>query len=294
MLGWQDNPRAPCWTPSPPCTAVCATGKVLVLDGTSDRFAAFDREDDWGSVAYAFGTIPNFGGRSPARRQRSHLGRALPSDRARSLAGVAWLPEASGQRPGRLRAVRRAGLARRPGRPRRLVGRATRPRRYGGADPHLTAAWRGFAKTVYALEPGTWSHAQDSLFCAWPDLSADFASAGPTGMRYDASAFQEAVGELLLADERFRSVDAYRYDVVDFTRQGAQQPRAGAVAPDQAGLRRPRPTRLPLPHLRLAPGHGAPRHVARHRTTASWSGPGWPGPGRPGRSRRRRGTTPGP
>jgi len=38
-------------------------------------------------------------------------------------------------------------------------------------------------------------------------------------MRYDGAAFEQAVLMLLQADPSLRTVDAYRYDVVDFTRQ---------------------------------------------------------------------------
>ncbi|MEK8170446.1 alpha-N-acetylglucosaminidase TIM-barrel domain-containing protein [Streptomyces sp. M19] len=34
------------------------------MDGLSDLETVTDREQDWGGVPYAFGTIPNFGGRT--------------------------------------------------------------------------------------------------------------------------------------------------------------------------------------------------------------------------------------
>ena len=57
ILGWRDNPRR---------DLVDALDKrnLLIVDGLSDLETVTDRERDWGGAPYAFGTIPNFGGRT--------------------------------------------------------------------------------------------------------------------------------------------------------------------------------------------------------------------------------------
>lgn len=222
MLGWQDNPRREVLDALKACgSAVCAQGKVLIVDGCSDKLAVIDREADWGGAAYAFGTITNFGGRSllgaNAAAWTDRYPKALAA-KGSALSGIAWMPEASGHDPAAFELF--AELAWRPD-PFDLTDWLTlyAARRYGKPDAAAMRAWRYFAQTAYSLPPGTYSEAQDSLFCAWPDLSAASAVSGGPDMRYDAAAFQQAVLALLQADPSLRATDAYRYDVIDFTRQ---------------------------------------------------------------------------
>jgi alpha-N-acetylglucosaminidase len=222
MLGWEGNPRRDILDALRTCaSAVCERGKVLIVDGCSDKYAGFDREDDWGGAAYAFGTITNFGGRSllgaNAATWTGRFAKALAA-KGSALSGIAWMPEASGHDPAAFELF--AELAWRPDAfdLTDWFGRYA-ARRYGKVDAAATQAWQTFAQTAYSLPPGTYSQAQDSLFSAWPDLSAVSAAPGGPDTRYDAAAFEQAVLTLLQADASLRSVDAYRYDVVDFTRQ---------------------------------------------------------------------------
>lgn len=222
MLGWEGNPRRDVLDALRGCgSAVCARGKVLIVDGCSDKYTAFDREDDWGGTGYAFGTITNFGGRSllgaNAATWTGRFAKALAA-KGSALSGIAWMPEASGHDPAAFELF--AELAWRPDAfdLTDWFGRYA-ARRYGKVDAAATKAWQAFAQTAYSLPPGTYSQAQDSLFSAWPDLSAVSAAPGGPDMRYDRAAFEQAVLTLLQADPSLRTVDAYRYDVVDFTRQ---------------------------------------------------------------------------
>ncbi|NUR62842.1 MAG: alpha-N-acetylglucosaminidase [Catenulispora sp.] len=240
ILGWQDNPRRDVLDALRACgPAVCAAGQVLVVDGCSDEAIEPDREADWGGTAYAFGAIPNFGGRSllggnastwTARFPKALVGTAGAAGATRatgtagspgkgsSLSGIAWMPEASGHDPAAFELF--AELAWRPD-PVDLGDWFDRyaARRYGRRDDAAANAWRTFSQTAYSLEPGKFPEGHDSLFCAWPDFSATSAAPGGPVMRYDAAAFQDAVRMLLRADPALRAADAYRYDVVDFTRQ---------------------------------------------------------------------------
>ncbi|MBI0384793.1 alpha-N-acetylglucosaminidase, partial [Streptomyces albiflaviniger] len=57
ILGWQENPRRD-------LLDAVDHDRMLIVDGLSDLDTVTDREKDWGAVPYAFGTIPNFGGRT--------------------------------------------------------------------------------------------------------------------------------------------------------------------------------------------------------------------------------------
>ena len=222
MLGWQGNPRRDVLDALRTCgAAVCAQGHVLIVDGCSDKFQDFDREADWAGTAYAFGAISNFGGRSLLGANAAAWTERYPKAlamRKSALSGIAWMPEASGHDPAAFELF--AELAWRPD-PFDLTdwfGRYA-ARRYGKVDAAATQAWEALARIAYSLPPGTNSEAQDSLFSAWPDLSAVSAAPSGPGMRYDGAGFQQAVFTLLQADPSLRAIDAYRYDVVDLTRQ---------------------------------------------------------------------------
>ena len=231
MLGWQGNPRRDVLDALRSCgSAVCAAGRVLVVDGCSDQATEPDRESDWGGTAYAFGAIPNFGGRSLLGANASTWTSRFPQvlagtagavgtpGKGSSLSGIAWMPEASGHDPAAFELF--AELAWRPD-PIEVADWFDRyaARRYGRRDDAAANAWRTFSQTAYSLQPGKSPQAQDSLFSAWPDFSATSAAPAGPAMRYDAAAFQAAVLTLLRADPALRAADAYRYDVVDFTRQ---------------------------------------------------------------------------
>jgi alpha-N-acetylglucosaminidase len=222
MLGWEGNPRRDVLDALRACgPAVCARGEVLIVDGCSDKFDGFDREADWGGTAYAFGAITNFGGRSLLGANAATWGDRYPKGLAAqgsALSGIAWMPEASGHDPAAFELFAELGWRAEGFDLTDWFGRYA-ARRYGKADAEATQAWQTFGQTVYSLPPGEYSQAQDSLFCAWPDLSAVSASPDGPGMRYDGAAFQKAVAVLLQADPALHAVDAYRYDVVDVTRQ---------------------------------------------------------------------------
>ncbi|NUR24704.1 MAG: alpha-N-acetylglucosaminidase [Catenulispora sp.] len=222
MLGWQDNPRREVLDALRSCApAVCAQQRVLVVDGCSDKYDAFDREDDWGGTSYAFGSITNFGGRSLLGANAAVWAERFPKALNRSgsaLSGTAWLPEASGHDPAAFELFTELAWRADPVDPADWFDQYA-ARRYGRPDDSAARAWLTFSQTAYSLPPGEFTHAQDSLFTAWPDLSATSAASSGPDMRYDGAAFQVAVLRLLQADPALRAADAYRYDVVDFTRQ---------------------------------------------------------------------------
>jgi alpha-N-acetylglucosaminidase len=271
MLGWEGNPRRDVLETLRACgvggtgaghadgvgvgvggggsggSTICAKGRVLIVDGCSDRFESLDREADWGGTDYAFGVITNFGGRSLLGANAATWSDRYPKALATpgsALTGIAWMPEATGHDPAAFELFAELGWRTDGFELSDWFGRYA-ARRYGRADKAATQAWQAFAGTVYALAPGRSSEAQDSLFSAWPDLSAVSAAPGGPDLRYDAAAFQRAVTLLLEADPALQTIDAYRYDVVDFTRQALAnharvllpQIKAAYVAHDLTGYR---------------------------------------------------------
>ncbi|MEU9994462.1 alpha-N-acetylglucosaminidase [Streptomyces sp. NPDC050848] len=215
MLGWQRNPSAA-------LLSGVDRSRVLVVDGLSDRYDNLDRDVEWGGTPYAFGTIPNFGGHSGlgansgAWVSRFHAWLAKPGS---ALRGIAYLPEATGGNPAAFDLFTELAWGSEPiDQKTWFAGYASR--RYGGEDPHATAAWEQLRLGPYSMPSGTWSEPQDSLFTARPSLTATRAARwSPSAMRYDAARVENALVELLQVAPKLRTTDAYRYDLVDVARQ---------------------------------------------------------------------------
>ncbi|MFB7369876.1 alpha-N-acetylglucosaminidase [Streptomyces sp. NPDC056222] len=215
MLGWQANP-----------TTTLLSGvdrsRVLIVDGLSDRYDGLDREKQWGGTPYAFGSIPNFGGHTSlgantgAWVSRFHAWLAEPDS---ALRGIAYLPEGTGGNPAAFDLF--TELAWQPDPIDQQAWFASyAARRYGGADPHASAAWEQLRLGPYSARTGTWSEPQDSLFAARPSLTTTRAARwSPTAMRYSAATVERALAELLQVAPELRTTDAYRFDLVDVARQ---------------------------------------------------------------------------
>jgi alpha-N-acetylglucosaminidase len=94
-------------------------------------------------------------------------------------------------------------------------------RRYGAPNQRAESAWRVFSRSVYAL-PGEFAAEgePESVLCARPALKIDSASSwGSTKRRYRFSDLYAGWQELLAAHDVLQDSDAYRYDLVDVTRQ---------------------------------------------------------------------------
>ncbi|WP_405538976.1 alpha-N-acetylglucosaminidase C-terminal domain-containing protein [Streptomyces sp. NBC_00075] len=217
ILGWQTNP-------SRALLDGVDKSRMLIVDGLSDRYTTVtDRERDWDGTPYAFGSIWNFGGHTPMGANAPDWVEQYPKWRDKegsSLAGIAAMPEAADNNAPALALL--TDLAWTPG----VIDlddwfAAYALSRYGGPDRHAAAAWQTIRDTAYSMSRAdSWSEAPDGLFGARPSLTANKAAAwGPEKDRYDTTAFDAALTELLSVRAELRSTSAYRYDVVDVARQ---------------------------------------------------------------------------
>ncbi|MFD7298092.1 alpha-N-acetylglucosaminidase [Streptomyces sp. NPDC059897] len=216
ILGWEANPL-------PELIDAIDKKKMLIVDGVSDRFTSVtDRERDWGGTPYAFGTIPNFGGRTTigARahiwEQKFFAWRDKPDS---ALAGTAYLPEGTDRDPAAFELW--SELAWMDGTLDRSAWFTSYADfRYGRRDKDARAAWQALQETAYQHRATERSDPHDSLFAARPDLSADRASYyGPRALTYDPARFDAALAGLLNVDGKLRRSAAYKYDLVDVARQ---------------------------------------------------------------------------
>ncbi|MEV5976092.1 alpha-N-acetylglucosaminidase [Streptomyces sp. NPDC052114] len=216
ILGWEANPL-------PVLLDAVDKKRMLIVDGVSDRYAAEpDREKDWHGTPYAFGTIPNFGGRTTIGA-RTHLWNerffAWRDKENSALVGTAFMPEATDRDPAAFELFSELAWTKGP------VDRAAwfssyADFRYGARDRDARAAWRALHDTAYRHTAVERSDPHDSLFAARPDLAAARAAEyAPRALTYDPARFDAALTGLLGVAGALRGSSAYRYDLVDVARQ---------------------------------------------------------------------------
>ncbi|MEU9119275.1 alpha-N-acetylglucosaminidase TIM-barrel domain-containing protein [Streptomyces sp. NPDC048506] len=214
ILGWQQNPRRD-------LLDAVDHDRMLIVDGLSDLDTVTDRERDWGGVPYAFGSIPNFGGRTTIGAKTHVWAERFPVWRDRPgsrLVGTAYMPEAAERDPAAFELFSELAWRKRP------VDRAAwfaryADLRYGGRDGQARAAFAALRTSAYEItsEDG---RPHDSLFAARPSLTAragtTYATQTPA---FDPAAFDTAFAALLAVRPALRGSDAYRHDLVDAARQ---------------------------------------------------------------------------
>ncbi|MCX4667665.1 alpha-N-acetylglucosaminidase [Streptomyces sp. NBC_01381] len=216
ILGWEANPL-------PELLDAIDRRRMLIVDGVSDRFTSVtDREKDWGGTPYAFGTIPNFGGRTTIGA-RAHIWNekffAWRDKGGSALAGTSFMPEATDRDPAAFELFSELAWTEK----RLDLGAWFSDYsgfRYGGRDRDARAAWQALHDTAYRHTAVERSDPHDSLYAARPDLAANRAAEyAPRALTYDPGRFDAALAGLLGVAPALRGSAAYRYDLVDVVRQ---------------------------------------------------------------------------
>ncbi|MFI1965418.1 alpha-N-acetylglucosaminidase [Streptomyces pathocidini] len=214
ILGWQENPRRD-------LLDALDKERTLVVDGLSDLEAVTDREKDWGGVPYAFGTIPNFGGRTTIGAKTHMWADRFTAWRDKpgsGLVGTAYMPEAVERDPAALELFSELPWRR------TAVDRAAwfdgyADLRYGGEDRHAREAFAALRASAYEISSKD-GRPHDSIFAARPSLTAASGTHYATHIpAFDSARFDAAFAALLGVREGLRGSDAYRYDLTDAARQ---------------------------------------------------------------------------
>ncbi|WP_257348518.1 alpha-N-acetylglucosaminidase [Pseudalkalibacillus decolorationis] len=215
ILGWQSNP-------SKELIAPLDKDKVLILDGLSDRYSNLNRESTWPDTPYAFGSIWNFGGHTTMGANMSVWNERYWEWKEKSgsnLSGIAMMPEASDNNPVAFDFLTEMAWQDGPVDMDEWFSKWAE-RRYGKADKHAEAAWNILQNTAYNMPADGWSEAQDGLFGAQPSLSTKSAASwSPSSERYNTQHFNQSLSELLKVAPELRKSSAYKYDLMDVTRQ---------------------------------------------------------------------------
>ncbi|MGV9882168.1 alpha-N-acetylglucosaminidase [Streptomyces sp. NPDC003006] len=217
ILGWQHNPPKA-------ITDAVDKKRMLIVDGLSDRFPHItDREADWGSTPYTFGSIWNFGGHTTMGANTpdwAALYEKWRTKKGSTLSGISLMPEAADNNPAAFELF--SELAWSDGTlDLKSWFTAWSTARYGDADPHAAAAWDVLRRTAYGTtRADKWAEGADGLFGARPDLAVSSAAAwSPKKMRYELADFEPALDELLAVRRDLRGSTAYRRDLLDVARQ---------------------------------------------------------------------------
>ncbi|MCM2580054.1 alpha-N-acetylglucosaminidase [Streptomyces meridianus] len=214
VLGWQANPRRDLLDALDP-------ERTLIVDGLSDLETVTDREADWGGVPYAFGTIPNFGGRTTIGAKAHQWAARFTAWRDKpgsSLTGTAYMPESAERDPAAFELFSELAWRKDPVDLGAWFDRYA-AFRYGGPDPQARAAFAALRESAYRISSRD-GRPHDSIFSARPDLSAvsgtHYATHTPA---FDSAAFDTAFAALLGVRPELRDGDAYRHDLTDAARQ---------------------------------------------------------------------------
>ncbi|TVL89925.1 alpha-N-acetylglucosaminidase [Streptomyces sp. SAJ15] len=214
ILGWQENPRRD-------LLDAVDHSRMLVVDGLSDLETVTDRERDWGGVPYAFGTIPNFGGRTTIGA-KTHMW--TPRffdwrDKAGSkLVGTAYMAEAAERDPAAFELFSELAWHDEEV-DREEWFESYADLRLGGRDDDGREAYAALRETAYAISSRD-GRPHDSVFAARPSLAARsgtyYATHTPA---FDPAGFDAAFASLLAVRAPLRDSDAYRHDLTDLGRQ---------------------------------------------------------------------------
>lgn len=215
ILGWQENPRPAM------LEGLAHKDRMLIVDGLSDLERVTDREKDWAGVPYAFGTIPNFGGRTTIGAKTHMWAERFTAWRDRpgsKLVGTCYMPEATHRDPAAFElfgelAWREEAVDREEW----FAGYAKL--RYGGDDAEARKATAALRETAYRIGSAD-GRPHDSVFASRPSLTARsgtyYATHTPA---FDLAGFDGVFAGLLGVARKLRGSDAYRHDLTDAGRQ---------------------------------------------------------------------------
>ncbi|MHB1096235.1 MAG: alpha-N-acetylglucosaminidase [Gemmatimonadaceae bacterium] len=195
-----------------------ADDRMIVLDLWGDRHPVWQARDAfygkpwiW-NVLYNFGGKVNFNGDLPSIA--ANLATAVNSPKRGKLAGIGMMMEGLGYNPivpdfVMDMAWRSAVPALQP------WAAAWVDRRYGGPNAHATNAWKLLMQTAYKSAPQTGTFLAERPGFYVKGTAYRTEPLAP----YDVKTLAAALDTLLAARDELGRTDAYRYDVVNLTRQ---------------------------------------------------------------------------
>jgi alpha-N-acetylglucosaminidase len=192
--------------------------RMIVLDLYGDRHPVWKERRAFYGKPWIWNVLYNFGGQvslyGDLPRIATNFGEALTSPERGRLSGVGMMMEGLGYNPIIPDFV--MDLNWRSSVPSlEQWSREYVTRRYGGANAHAWSAWRQLLATAYRSAPQTGTFLAERPQFYVPKTPYRTAPVPP----YDPALLIHALDTLLAASDALGGNDAYRYDVVNVTRQ---------------------------------------------------------------------------
>ncbi|MBB3884800.1 alpha-N-acetylglucosaminidase [Acetobacter oeni] len=214
--------------------------RLFIVDLEQNTRRRDDRARDFLGAPFLYGGLWDFGGRTSLGGPSYEYGVRLPElwKTQKTMIGTAIFPEGMDNNPYIFdlftEAAWRTESIDLP-----AWTQDYADRRYGQpGDPHARKAWSLLLASAFSYQAtgindyGETSAAPDSLFNAQPSL--DTRSAAWNGMKiipYKPEILEQAMDELRQSSQEIRATPAWRYDMVDVTRQAVAN-RARALLPE--------------------------------------------------------------
>ena len=216
LQGWQNNP-------SNDILKGLKKENTLIIELFGENTDNWYKRKSYNGTNFIWSNVSNFGGKtgiySKLQRFIDEVYRAKNSEYGQNLKGIGIIPEGIHNNPVAFDLMLD------------LAWQSDKPNldewlknytiyRYGKENAQIIAAWKEFAQTVYSSPEVYQEGPSESIYCARPSLNVDPVSSWGTRKRnYDINRFRNAVKLFVQADDKFKNIETYQTDKIDFLRQ---------------------------------------------------------------------------
>lgn len=197
--------------------------KTLILDLRGENMSIWEDRKGFNNFPWVWCIVSNFGEKhglyGMMDRISSEPFRALNSPYGKNLKGIGAMPEGRLNNPVLFDMIYKIAWDKKAPDMKEWVTEYSRYR-YGKASADMEKVWQILLSTAYKSEGILQQGPCESMFNARPDTSIQHVSSwGNAGVYYDYKEFKKIIPYMLNATKTFAKVDAFQYDLTDFTRQ---------------------------------------------------------------------------
>lgn len=197
--------------------------KTLILDLRGENMTIWEDRKGFNNFPWVWCIVSNFGEKNGLYGMLDRISeepyRALKTPYGAGLKGIGAMPEGRLNNPVLFDMLYTCAWEDKATDMKEWVNKYSKYR-YGKASKNMEEVWQILLTTAYKSEGIVQQGACESLFNARPDTSILHVSSwGSAELYYDNNDFRKIITPLQKAIKEFASVDAFQYDLVDFTRQ---------------------------------------------------------------------------
>lgn len=197
--------------------------KTIILDLRGENMAIWEDRKGFNNFPWIWCIVSNFGEKNGLYGMLDRISqepfRALKTPYGSNLKGIGFMPEGRLNNPVLFDMLYTCAWENKATNMKDWVARYSKYR-YGKTSKNMEEVWQILLSTAYKSEGIMQQGPCESLFNARPDTSIQHVSSwGNADLYYENNEFCKIITPLQRAIKEFGSVDAFQYDVVDFTRQ---------------------------------------------------------------------------